>query len=44
MVLSAYLCGEGGLRHGLDDMAAWRRAIELSFEDADVERLTAIAQ
>src|SRR5579862_5460208 len=25
-------------------MAAWRRAIELSLEDADVERLTAIAQ
>ena len=25
-------------------MAAWRRAIELSLEDADVERLRSIAQ
>jgi transposase len=44
LVLSSYLCGEGGLRHGLDDMAAWRRAIELSLEEADTAELKAIAQ
>src|SRR5271166_6720128 len=33
-----------GLRRGWTDMAAWRRAIELSLEDADVEQLKSIAQ
>jgi transposase len=37
-------CGEGGLREGLNGMAAWRRAIELSLGDADVEKLKSIAQ
>src|SRR5215218_8657439 len=29
---------------GLNDMAAWRRAIELSLGDADLEKLRSIAQ
>src|SRR5271167_581732 len=33
-----------GLRRGWTDMAAWRRAIELSLGDAEVERLKSIAQ
>src|SRR5215212_2570720 len=38
------MCGAGTLSEGWTDMAAWRRAIELSLEDADVERLRSIAQ
>src|SRR5205807_2741854 len=35
----------GGIEdEGLKAMAAWRRAIELSLGDADVERLRSIAQ
>ena len=36
-------CG-GFERKEWTEMAAWRRAIELSLEDADVERLRSIAQ
>ncbi len=32
------------LREGLDEMAAWRRAIELSLADADTAKLRSIAQ
>jgi transposase len=36
--------GRGFETKGLDEMAAWRRAIELSLGESDVERLRAIAQ
>jgi len=39
------MCGARGFeRKDWTEMAAWRRAIELSLEDADVERLRSIAQ
>jgi hypothetical protein len=39
------MCGARGFeRKDWIEMAAWRRAIELSLEDADVERLRSIVQ
>src|SRR5262249_28563481 len=43
VVSGSYVCG-GIEDEGLKAMAAWRRAIELSLGDADVERLRSIAQ
>src|SRR5271165_860774 len=43
-VLSSAYMSCIGLRRGWTDMAAWRRAIELSLGDAEVERLKSIAQ
>jgi hypothetical protein len=40
----APMCAGGIEDEGLKAMAAWRRAIELSLGDADVERLRSIAQ
>src|SRR3954464_5564528 len=34
----------GGLKVRIDEMAAWRRAIELSLTDTDTAKLTSIAQ
>src|SRR3954464_14179055 len=34
----------GGLKRRIGEMAAWRRAIELSLTDADTTKLTSIAQ
>src|SRR5271165_4628506 len=43
-VLSSAYMSCIGLRRGWTDMAAWRRAIELSLGDAEVEKLRSIAQ
>src|SRR3954470_18173593 len=37
-------CVGGGLKRRIGEMAAWRRAIELSLTDKDTAKLTAIAQ
>src|SRR3954470_20874169 len=37
-------CVGGGLKRRIGEMAAWRRAIELSLTDADTAKLTSIAQ
>jgi transposase len=45
VVFGSYISVVGGFESwDLDEMAAWRRAMELSLEDADVERLSSIAQ
>ena len=51
VICRGFICGFGLLykrlglwNEGLSGMAAWRRAIELSLGDADVEGLRSIAQ
>ena len=43
-VSSSYLAVEGLCDEGFSDMAAWRRAIELSLGDEDTAKLRLIAQ
>lgn len=44
VVSGSYVCAWGFQTKDWTDMAAWRRAIELSLGDAHVERLRSIAQ
>ena len=44
MFFQAPICAVGGLERRIGEMAAWRRAIELSLTDTDTAKLTAIAQ
>ena len=43
VVSGSYICVKG-FERWIDEMAAWRRAIELSLTDTDTARLTSIAQ
>ena len=44
VVSSSYIAVEGLCDEGFSDMAAWRRAIELSLGETDVEKLRMIAR